>query len=147
MRKPEKLTSSDIERALADSAELARINAAAPTRKRLAQELGPFATCKTPAYVESPDGTTRVNITDEQAAPAENRRRWGLYAEATAAKRELQIARSQRQSTESDHVPVLDVRSGEVREIPADKEARVARKKWARPGRRRRSFFFFGSLK
>ena len=136
----------DTEKLLRKSAEREKILEAEPSAKRLAEELGPFRTCTTPTMVEEPDGRWQLNMTSEQATREENRQRIGLVGEALARKRELETDLSMKRAAEDQTVTVTDARDGSTREIPAEREDHVARKKWARPGRRR-SYFFFGSLK
>lgn len=139
-----KLQKHEVERALRDTAEHERIQKLLPTRKRLAEELGPFKTCATPTYVEEPGGKSQVNITDEKATPEENRRRWSTYVESTSESRALEIARSHRRSAETGEVVFHDVRNGEARATTPEREEHIARKRWARPGRSRRVFVGFG---
>ena len=130
---------------LRDSAERQKIIEAQPTAKRLAEELGPFKSCDVPTLTEEPDGKWELNMTSERATREENRRRIGVVDDALAKKRALETARSQRLAGEEHTVTIHDVRNGDVRQIAATDEDRIARtKKWARPGRRRRTYFFFG---
>jgi hypothetical protein len=124
---------------------LARIERVSPTRKALADALGPFKTCREPTHVQNPDGTDTVKITHEDATPQENSQRFGVYVEITADRRELEIERSQRRNAEHGEVVFHDVRTGEVRAVDPAHENRIARtKRWARPGARRRTFIGFG---
>lgn len=137
----------NIEKALRETEEQRRIDEAAPTRKRLAEELGPFRTAPdVPTYVEEPDGSSQVNITSEKADPVENRRRWALMVEATDQRRALEIERTHRREAETDHVTVYDERTGEARDVPVQMEDRIAKKKWARASRGGRKYFTGGWL-
>jgi len=134
----------DEKKALRESSEAAAIDAAAPTRKRLAEELGPFKTCDVSTYVEEADGTSQVNITSEKATPEENRRRWGVHVEALERKRALEVERSQRREADQEVIRVYDARTNEERPVRPEYEAVVAKKKWARPSRGRKYFSFSG---
>lgn len=129
---------------LAESEEVGRIMRARPNAKELAASLGPFKTCDVPTLVTQEGGKFEVNFTSEKATPEENRRRIGLVNEAMKETRDLQTDRTHRQAATEDRILIHDVRNGDVREIPAAMEDRIARKKWARPGARRRTYFFMG---
>jgi hypothetical protein len=136
-------TKAQAVRALAESAKIAAVS---PTRKQLAEELGPFKTCSVPTYVEDADGASQVNITSEQADPAENRRRWAAHCSALEGKRALETERSQRRGAEDETVTVFDARTGDERPVAPSQEANVARKPWARASRNGRKFFTGGWL-
>jgi len=137
----------DVSRLLVEHQEHAAIERAAPTRKQLAEALGPFKTCAETTHRFDPDGTDTVKITSDRAAPEENKRRFATYTELTERKREAEIARSQNRNAREGEVVFHDVRTGEVRAVQPDHEDRIARKKWARPGRSRRVFIGFGKAR
>jgi hypothetical protein len=139
-------TKVETQRMLDNAAEVQRVIDAQPNGKELARELGPFKSCDTPTFVqdETPAGEFQVNITSDKADPEENRRRIGLVNEALAEKRALETAATHRRAAEEDRIVVRDERTGDVREVPAAMEDAIARKKWARPGSRKRTYFFFG---
>ena len=130
----------DTAKALQKSAEQQKILDAEPNAKRLAEELGPFKTCDQPTYVEQPDGKWELHMTSEKATREENRRRIGIVDDAMARKRELETIRSERRAGEDPVVTVTDDRDGSTRPIPAEREDQIAKKKWARPARRRTYF-------
>lgn len=128
------------EQAVKAVAERAKIDKVTPTRKQLAEALGPFKTCSEPTHVVEADGSDQVNITSEKADGAENRRRWETYTDLTSGKRALEIERSHRRGAEEETVTVFDVRTDEERPIPVHQEDNVARKPWARASRGRKVF-------
>lgn len=135
---------SETRRLLKEGEEVMKIREARPNGKRVARDLGPFKTCNERTLIEQEDGKFEVRITSEQATPEENRKRLGVVDEAMAETRRLATERSQRLYEETDHIVVRDERTGGTREIPAAMEEAFARKKWARPGSRKRTYFFFG---
>lgn len=137
----------DVKKLVAEHAEAFKIERATPTRKQLAEALGPFKTCTEPTHRFDPDGTDTVKITSDKAAPEENLRRFAAYAELTEKKREAEIERSQNRNARNGEVIFHDVRTGEVRAVEPEHEDRIARtKKWARPGRSSRKYFTGGWL-
>lgn len=127
-----------------DAVERERIRRAAPPAKEVAAALGPFKTCQEPTYTETPDGKWTLKHTSVKATAEENARRFATVVDMTNARRKLETDRSQRQAAERNTVAVHDVRTGEVREIPAEMEDHVARKSIFRPGRSPRVWIGFG---
>lgn len=137
----------DIGRLVAEHDEQVAIRKAAPTRKALAEALGPFKTCTEPTYVEHADGTDTVKITSEKATPEENARRFSTYEESVGPRTALEIARAQNRNSREGEVIYHDVRTGEVHASPPHLEDRIARKPHFRPGRSRRVYVGFGRAK
>ena len=136
----------DVAKLVTEHQEAIKIERVTPTRKQLAEALGPFKTCTEPTHRFDPDGTDTVKITSDRATPEENKQRFAAYIELTEKKREAEIERSQNRNVRNGEVIFHDERNGEVRAVDPEREDHVARKKWARPGSRSRKYFTGGWL-
>lgn len=123
MQPPHSAVPQDVlERALADTAEVALIERCSPSFDDMLAAFGEES------LTRNADGSWSFAIAREYWPAERNARRWELFGEMMKARRERQHERSQRLAASEDRIAVVGPQ-GDRREIPAQLEDTIARKK------------------